>query len=121
MVNFIDFGAICIYNSLSKKEAFTVTLSISSSVRAKLASKTPPVTEEEIVQCFANRTHKDLIDPREKNRTNPMTRWFIAETDFGRKLKIAYMPTTKEVVIKTAYDPSADELRIYRKISHPID
>ncbi len=98
-----------------------MTLSVSSSVRAKLASKTPPVTEDEIVQCFANRTHKDLLDTREKNRTNPITRWFIAETNFGRKLKIAFMPTAKEVVIKSAYDPSADELRIYKKVSHPID
>jgi hypothetical protein len=98
-----------------------VSLYISKSVRAKLASKTPPVTEEEIVQCFANRTHKDLADLREKNRTNPITRWFISETDFGRKLKIAYMPTSKEVVIKTAYDPNSEECCIYLKVSHPID
>jgi hypothetical protein len=95
-------------------------LIISSSVRAKLASKTPPVAESEIIQCFANRTRQYLIDTRADNMTNPLTRWFIAETDFGRKLKIAFMPTTSGIVIKTAYDPNADELRIYNKIALPL-
>ncbi|MDO8369651.1 MAG: hypothetical protein Q7S71_02885 [Candidatus Nitrotoga sp.] len=95
-------------------------LIISSSVRAKLANKTPPVTESEICQCFANRTRSYLIDKRANNLTNPLTRWFIAETDFGRKLKIAFMPTAGGIVIKTAYGPNAEELRIYGKIAQPI-
>lgn len=52
--------------------------------------------------------------------TNPLTRWFIAETDFGRKLKIAFMPTDEGIVIKTAYGPNTEELRIYNKIAQPI-
>lgn len=96
-------------------------LIISQAVRAKLASKTPPVSENEIVQCFANRTGKDLIDTRADNLTNPLTRWFIAETDYGRKLKIAYMPTKEGIVIKSTYDPNATELRIYKKYASPIN
>ncbi len=95
-------------------------LLISAAVREKLANKTPPVAETEIVQCFANRTGKDLIDTRADNLTNPLTRWFIAETDFGRKLKVAYMPTTNGIVIKSAYDPNEEEKRIYNKFSHPV-
>lgn len=49
--------------------------------------------------------------------TNPVTRWFIAETDLGRKLKVAYMATTDGVVIKTAYDPNKEEIRIYNKFA----
>ena len=95
-------------------------LIISSSVRAKLANKTPPVTESEISQCFANRTKSYLFDKRANNMTNPLTKWFIAETDFGRKLKIAFMPTSEGIVIKTAYDPNTEELRIYNKIANLI-
>lgn len=92
-------------------------LSISAAVREKLANKTPPVSESEIIQCFANRVGKDLIDTRADNRTNPFTRWFIAETDFGRKLKVAYMPTTQGIVIKSAYDPNDVEMRIFAKVN----
>lgn len=92
-------------------------LIISTAVREKLANKTPPVSEYEIVQCFANRAGKDLIDTRAEHLTNPLTRWFIAETDFGRELKVAYMPTTQGIVIKSAYDPNATEKRIYKKIA----
>jgi len=106
--------------SASSKTHQFMGLIISQSVRAKLASKTPPVTESEIIQCFANRSCSYLIDTRANNMTNPLTRWFIAETDLGRKLKIAFMPTADAIVIKTAYDPNATELSIYNKVALPI-
>lgn len=87
---------------------------ISPGVRAKLSAKIPPVTEDEIRQCFANRSGSYLIDTRADNLTNPYTRWFIAETDFGRKLKIAFVPMNDGLHIKTAYDPNPVELRIYK-------
>ncbi|MDO8989200.1 MAG: hypothetical protein Q7U91_06165 [Sideroxyarcus sp.] len=90
-------------------------LHISAAVREKLANKTPPVAESEIVQCFANRTGNYLIDTRSDHLTNPITRWFIAETDFGRVLKVAFMPTVNGIVIKSAYDPNEVEKRIYSK------
>jgi hypothetical protein len=95
-------------------------LIISTAVREKLANKTPPVTESEIVQCFANRVAKDLIDTRANNLTNPLTRWFIAETDYGRELKVAYMPMPQGIVIKSAYDPNDEERRIYKKVASPV-
>jgi hypothetical protein len=95
-------------------------LHISSAVRAKLVGKTPPVTESEIIQCFANRDRSDLIDTRAQHLTNPLTRWFIAETDFGRKLKVVYMPTSEGIVIKSAYDPKDELKRIYLKHSLPL-
>lgn len=96
-----------------------MALIISTQVRNKLANKTPPVTQEEIAQCFANRTGQMLIDTRADHLTNPMTRWFISETDFGRKLKIAFIPAQGNIVIKTAYDPNAVELSIYADIGKP--
>lgn len=90
-----------------------MNLVISAQVRQKLASKTPPVSEEEIVQCFANRTGVYLLDTREQHQTTPETRWFIAETDYGRKLKVVFIPDHNRIIIKTAYDPNPAEQRIY--------
>lgn len=91
------------------------TLIISAKVREKLAGKHPPVTQDEIVQCFANRTGKLLLDTREQHQSDPPTRWFISETDYGRKLKIAFINTDQGIVIRTAYDPNSEEMRIYKK------
>lgn len=90
-------------------------LTISAKVREKLANKKPPVTQEEIVQCFTNRTGSYLLDEREDHDSDPPTRWFIAETDYGRFLKIAFIAKEGTIIIRTAYDPNADEKRIYAK------
>lgn len=91
-------------------------LIISRGVRTKLSSKLPPVTETEIVECFSNRTGAYLIDTRANNLTNPLTRWFVAETNFGRRLKIAFVPDKDGIHIKTAYDPNIAEVRIYNAV-----
>jgi len=90
-------------------------LNISRKVLEKLANKKPPVTREEIIQCFANRCGVTLLDEREDHKSDPPTRWFIAETDFGRNLKIAYIQEGALTTIRTAYVPDQEELRIYRK------
>jgi hypothetical protein len=88
---------------------------ISHSVKAKLDDKHGGVNEQEIRQCFANLDGPILTDSRARHLTNPVTRWFIAETDYGRLLKIAYMPFPDMFAIKTAYEPNEDEQRIYRE------
>lgn len=92
-----------------------MALLISTSVQAKLASKSPPVTRAEIEQCFANRTGIYLLDLREDHASDPPTRWFIAETHYGRKLKIVFIPKGEDIVIRTAYDPNVEEIKIYSK------
>lgn len=96
-----------------------MAIKISPSVREKLTNK-HRVNEDELEQCFANRTHGVLIDVRADHRTNPITRWFISETDVGRKLKIAYMPFGEDTHIRTAYEPNPQELAIYNKAALPI-
>ena len=90
-----------------------MALIISSKVRAKLAAKVPPVTQAEFEQCFANRNGIYLIDTRAEHESDPPTRWFIAETDSGRKLKVVFIPRPPDVVIRTAYDPNPAEMKIY--------
>ncbi len=89
-------------------------IQLSKSVRSKLSDKHGGVTEDEIRQCFANRNGQILIDSRAEHLTNPVTRWFIAETDRGRLLKIAYMPFADgSITIKTAYEPNETEFNTY--------
>jgi hypothetical protein len=92
-----------------------MALVISPKVRAKLAAKQPPVTQAEIEQCFANRSGSYLLDVREEHASDPPTRWFIAETYYGRKLKVAFIQRGEDVIIRTAYDPNSEEMRIYSK------
>ena len=96
-----------------------MSLLISPQIKNKLANKTPPVSRDEILQCFANRTGKMLIDTRAEHLTHPVTQWFIAETDYGRKLKIVFIQLDADIAIKSAYDPNAEELRIYIKYGQP--
>lgn len=96
-----------------------MSLVISPQIQNKLANKTPPVSRDEVLQCFANRTGQLLADTRAEHLTNPITRWFIAETDYGRKLKIVFIPLGEDIIIKSAYVPNAEELRIYIKYGQP--
>ncbi|PHQ25480.1 ADP-ribosyl-(dinitrogen reductase) hydrolase [Marinobacter guineae] len=91
-----------------------MTLKCSSAVKQKLAQK-HGVSLEEVQQCFANREGNLLEDIREEHKTDPPTQWFIAETDYGRRLKVAFMLKNGDIIIKTAYEPNQTEERIYRK------
>ncbi len=86
---------------------------ISKRVQEKLDDKHGGVSMVEIRQCFANRDGNFLYDTRATHLTNPITRWFVAETDFGRQLKIAFVERQGNIHIKTAYEPNADELHAY--------
>lgn len=88
---------------------------IAPSILIKLQNKTPPVSQKEVEQCFANKSGRLLKDTREKHRTNPPTLWFIAMTNQNRMLKIVFMQIGLNVNLKSAYDPNADELEIYNK------
>ncbi|MBB4844678.1 hypothetical protein HNP55_003222 [Paucibacter oligotrophus] len=89
---------------------------VSPEVRQKLKVK-HGVTEVQIMQCFANREGRYLIDDREEHKTNPVTRWFIAQTDYGIILKVCFVydPATKIIDIKTAFRPSQQAIDLYNK------
>lgn len=94
-----------------------MALLISSKVQQKLANKQPPVTVAEIEECFATRSGTLLKDTREQHKSNPATLWFIAETYYGRQLKVVFIPKNGDIIIRSAYSPNKQELRIYRKFS----
>ncbi len=80
------------------------------------------VVEREVIECFCNRKKQTLIDNREEHKTDPPTRWFIAATEAGRRLKVVYIRlSSTEVAIRTAYEPNADEERVYSERARGLD
>ncbi|OCH26641.1 ADP-ribosyl-(dinitrogen reductase) hydrolase [Aliivibrio fischeri] len=73
------------------------------------------VNISEVEECFSNREYGFLEDTREQHKTNPPTQWFIAETDYGRKLKVIFIEFDGHIELKTAYEPNQIELDIYEK------
>lgn len=94
-----------------------MALKCSSAVKRKLAEK-HSVSLEEVQQCFANREGGLLEDTREDHKTDPPTQWFIAETDYGRRLKVVFMLKDGDIILKTAYLPNDLEESIYRRYAH---
>lgn len=93
-------------------------LIISNPVKRKLMVKHGGITEQEILECFANRERCCLIDDREDHRTDPPTQWFIGETDRGIKIKVVFIENESDLIIKTAYTPNSLEIEIYEENSH---
>lgn len=89
-------------------------LLVSAAILQKL-QRSHGVVRNEVEQCFLNRSGKLLTDNRELRKTNPPTLWFIAKTNQHRLLKVVYIQKGMIVELKTAYEPNADELRIYAK------
>lgn len=87
---------------------------ISEKIANKLMQK-HNVTTDEVEQCFANITGKFLLDTREVHKSNPPTHWFIACTNRGRKLKVAFIPENGDIYIRSAFPPDENEMRIYDK------
>jgi hypothetical protein len=76
------------------------------------------ITISDLLECFALKSGKVLIDDREKNRTDPPTLWFISQTQTGRALKVVfiYFADVKQAHVKSAYEPNSIELEIYEKL-----
>jgi len=91
-----------------------MTIVISPKIRGKLATK-HNVKPEEIEQCFANRRGEYILDVREEHASGQPTYWFIAETYYGRKLKIAFINEHGNVYIRSAFEPSEAAIQNYLK------
>ncbi|RZT11489.1 hypothetical protein SAMN05216319_0024 [Duganella sp. CF402] len=89
-----------------------VRLVISDAVAGKLVQK-HNVTQDEVSECFENRSGKVLIDDRALHRRNQPTLWFIAETTSRRLLKVVFQIREESSHLITAYEPNVDEIRIY--------
>lgn len=93
-----------------------MAIKIDPSVQEKLKSR-HGVTFSDVVECFATREKSLLEDTRTANRTNPPTLWFISDTFMGVILKVVFIQDGEDSVVKTAYAPNDEELRIYNKFA----
>jgi hypothetical protein len=88
----------------------------SAKVVSKLEKK-HSVTMEEVHQCFDNREGLAIKEIRPEHKTDPPTRWFLAETNRGRLLKVVYVLTRigdKGLIdLRTAFPPGADDIAYY--------
>jgi len=91
------------------------TFRISPRVRAKLAGK-HAVSVSEVIECFANRMGPAFRDTRAEHDTDPVTQWFISETDTRRMLKIIYIEYPDFFAIKSAYAPNQTWIDKYRQL-----
>lgn len=89
-----------------------MALVISPKICAKLSTK-HNVTPEEVEQCFANRNGNIIQDSREEHSSEAPTLWFIAETHYGRKLKIVFIHEHGNNYLRTAFDPSQATINNY--------
>jgi hypothetical protein len=94
-----------------------VKIRISEDVLKKIAAQTPErnITPLEVEQCFMNVEHGYCEDTRAQHLTNPLTKWFVADTDRGRTLKIMFVPGPDGVDLKSAYEATEEICRIYKK------
>lgn len=88
----------------------------SDKIKQKLADRN--ISRLELEQCFMNIEGGYLEDVRAEHKTNPTTKWFVAETDKGRRLKIMFVPEKDGIDIKSAYEATEEICRIYNKYAH---
>ena len=94
---------------------------ISSKIETKLLDKKHNVRKHEVIECFANRDMdcKYITDEREGHKTDPETLWFIAQTDYGRELKIMFVQRTDkngepQIYLKSAFEANQKVKDIYK-------
>lgn len=92
-----------------------MALIISDEIRSKLSIK-HGIEEREVEEAFANLDGEYLIDSREEHATNPPTEWFVASTNRGRLIKVIFVNDNGNIYLKSAYEPSDEVLRIYKKL-----
>lgn len=87
-------------------------LRMSAKTRAKLAAK-HGVSEDEVLEAFADRPGYVVIDERADHASDPPTFWFIASTNSGRILKVCYVQRGEDVYLRTAYPANATEIAVF--------
>ncbi|HEX3912180.1 MAG TPA: hypothetical protein VHW71_01625 [Steroidobacteraceae bacterium] len=100
-----------------------MALWFSDDVKQKLAEK-HGVSVDEVRQCFENLEGDFIKDTREEHLTEPLTWWFVSETNKRRLLKVCFIArkiktesgVETRVDIKTAYPPPAEDIELYKRL-----
>lgn len=86
----------------------------SAPIKKKLEDK-HGVMWDEVHQAFNNRDESAgyLEETRPIHQSNPKSYWFIAETDYGRFLKIVFIELNDKTYIRTAFEPTGKQILQY--------
>jgi uncharacterized DUF497 family protein len=89
----------------------------SKKIEQKLAKR--GITLQHVYECFENKIGRALHETRPQHQTTPPTLWFISKTHADRMLKIVFMyyAIAQEVHIKSAYEPSEEDIERYERDS----
>lgn len=90
---------------------------LSQRIKEKLADVNHRIGLDDIKQCFANRKRGFVVDNREEHRTDPPTLWFVAENDYGVKIKVMFVMRGQDIYVKSAYRATDVVAGIYRRKS----
>ena len=95
-------------------------LIVSEKIKDKLKNK-HNVTIDEVFQCISNIEGQLIEDIAEEHRTTPSSFWFIAQTDYGRQLKVVLVPKDGKIFLKTAFDAKISHIQLYEDLNkkHP--
>lgn len=91
-------------------------LIISQDIRDKLLQNDHNVKEDEVRECFLNHDGFYLEDDDEDHMTDPVSEWFVGETDRGRLLKIIFVFRDGNLYLKSAYPANDKTQRIYKDL-----
>lgn len=58
-----------------------------------------------------------IEDTAEEHRTTPPSFWFIAQTDYGRQLKVVLVPKDGNIFLKTAFDAKISHVQLYEDLN----
>ena len=91
-------------------------LIIPQDIRDKLLRDDHNVKEDEVRECFLNHDGFYLEDDNEEHVTDPVSEWFVGETDRGRLLKIIFVFRDGNLYLKSAYPANDKTQRIYNDL-----
>ena len=91
-------------------------LIIPQDIRDKLLRDDHNVNEDEVRECCLNHDGFYLEDDNEDHVTDPVSEWFVGETDRGRLLKIIFVFRDGNLYLKSAYPANDKTQRIYKDL-----
>ena len=91
-------------------------LIVSPKIKNKLKNK-HKVTIEEVHQCISNIQGELIEDTAEIHQTIPPSFWFVAQTDYGRELKVVLVSKGDKIFFKTAFDAKIAHIQLYKSLN----
>lgn len=92
-------------------------MKIHSNTHQKINQK-HTVSKHEAEEAFENPIGNIYEDKRDEHLSNPIKKWLIGETLYGRKIKIVFIERDNdEIILVSAYEPSEKTKNYYKRLN----